>query len=273
MRFSTAAAAVSLPLLAAAEGPAPGDFVQQYLGQAQGLFNKYFPNPNRHDPVGAAQAKAGEMKMHTLTLGNWNETLFSNVKPGQTIPDEWWVFITGGKKACYDHCEQTEAAWNQTAAKFAVTPGAPHTAMLSCEDQPVLCHSWSSPPGAIWAFEVVPAPQKVNVWVKGMNLTTTTSDTFVDLLKEVRAKGYNGTLHEHSGAFHPYSGWFADKGLSVAAGYAIWAMNLIPSWAFMIGISMFSRYFVGNRARATMEESGRQADARRAAVAAAANKR
>lgn len=102
MRFSTAAAAAfSLPLLAAAEGPAPADLVQQYLGQAQDLFNKYFPNPARHDPVGAAQAKVGEMKMHTLTLSNWNETLFTNVKHGESTPEEWWVFITGGKKACF----------------------------------------------------------------------------------------------------------------------------------------------------------------------------
>jgi len=263
MRFSTTAVAtLGFPLIAAAEG--------DLLSQAQALFNKYVPNPNRYDPVGAAEAKLGEMKLHTLTLNNWNETFFSNTNSQSTKPDEWWVFVTGGKKTCFDRCEQAELAWNQTAAKFAVTPGAPHTALLNCEDQPILCHSWSCPPGALWAFEILPAPNKVNVWVRGMNLTTATSDDFVQYLETVKDKGYNGTLYEHSGAFHPYDGFVANNGLAVPVGYAIWILNLVPSWAFMIGISMFSRYFVGRSARQTMETSGRQADAARAA---AANKR
>jgi len=94
MRFSTTAVAtLGFPLIAAAEG--------DLLSQAQALFNKYVPNPNRYDPVGAAEAKLGEMKLHTLTLNNWNETFFSNTNSQSTKPDEWWVFVTGGKKTCF----------------------------------------------------------------------------------------------------------------------------------------------------------------------------
>lgn len=115
MRFSTTAVAtLGFPLLAAAEG--------DLLSQAQALFNKYVPNPNRHDAVGAAEAKLGEMKLHTLTLNNWNETLFSNTNSQSTKPDEWWVFVTGGKKSCFGmlscfflHESACQAQWSYLA--------------------------------------------------------------------------------------------------------------------------------------------------------------
>lgn len=115
MRFSTTAVAtLGFPLLAAAEG--------DLLSQAQALFNKYVPNPNRYDAVGAAEAKLGEMKLHTLTLNNWNETLFSNTNSQSTKPDEWWVFVTGGKKSCFGtlsdfflHESACQAQWSYLA--------------------------------------------------------------------------------------------------------------------------------------------------------------
>lgn len=98
MRFSVISALWALPSLAAAQ-----DF-QQYQAQFQnflGQFGSYIPNPNKHDPVGAAEAKAGEMKMNVLTLSNWKETLYSPVTAQSTTPEEWWVFVTGRNKSCF----------------------------------------------------------------------------------------------------------------------------------------------------------------------------
>lgn len=99
MRLSLSTVLVSvLPLLSAAQ-----EF-EQYKAQFQnflGQFGSYLPNPNKHDPVGAAEAKIGEMKMDVLTLNNWRETLYSPVRPESTTPEEWWVFITGRNKTCF----------------------------------------------------------------------------------------------------------------------------------------------------------------------------
>lgn len=98
MRFSVISALWALPSLAAAQ-----DF-QQYQAQFQnflGQFGSYIPNPNKHDPMGAAEAKAGEMKMNVLTLSNWKETLYSPVTAQSTTPEEWWIFVTGRNKSCF----------------------------------------------------------------------------------------------------------------------------------------------------------------------------
>lgn len=101
MRFSSSSILSALPLLAAAQEAAP---FEQYKAQFQnflGNFGSYIPSPNKHDPVGAAEAKIGEMKMDILTLDNWKDTLYSPVKPESTTPEEWWVLITGGNKTCF----------------------------------------------------------------------------------------------------------------------------------------------------------------------------
>lgn len=98
MRFSAIVAA--LPALASAqENP-----LEQYQAQFQnflGKFGSYIPNPGRHDPVAALEAKTGAMKMHTLTLENWKDTLYEPVSEGATKPEEWWILTTGGNKTCY----------------------------------------------------------------------------------------------------------------------------------------------------------------------------
>lgn len=99
MRFSTSILP-ALPLLAFAQ-EAP---FEQYKAQFQnflGNFGSYIPNPNNYDPVGAAEAKIGEMKMNVLTLDNWKDTLYAPVKAQSTTPEEWWVLITGRNKTCF----------------------------------------------------------------------------------------------------------------------------------------------------------------------------
>jgi hypothetical protein len=135
------------------------------------------------------------------------------------------------------HCGRVEAAFNETAGKFAVTLDSPHMALLNCDNQPVLCNAWSAPVGSLWIFEMLPEPSPINIFTKRLNLTTTTSDDLVQLQKD----GYKTVAREHDGLFHPFKGPLARNGLSIPAGWVLWGFGLLPSWAFMIMISLASR--------------------------------
>lgn len=97
MRFFSSVVA-ALPALAVAQ-----DF-QQYQAQFQDLLSNigsYIPNPGRHNPVAALEAKVGALKLHTLTLDTWKDTLYEPVVAGATKPEEFWVLTTGGNKTCF----------------------------------------------------------------------------------------------------------------------------------------------------------------------------
>jgi hypothetical protein len=95
MRFSTATL-LALPLLAAAAQEASP--LDQAKAQAQYWFDKissYIPNPSKAHTPQAAAAKAGGRTLNILTLGNWENTIRSSVKPASTKPEEWWILVTG----------------------------------------------------------------------------------------------------------------------------------------------------------------------------------
>lgn len=99
MRFSIPAIAGLAAVASAQEGP-----FDQYKAQFQnflGQFGSYIPNPGAHDPVAAAAAKAGSMKLNILTLENWKETLYEPVPAAAKAATEWWVLISGGNKTCF----------------------------------------------------------------------------------------------------------------------------------------------------------------------------
>lgn len=133
------------------------------------------------------------------------------------------------------HCGNIEQAFNETAAKFALQPNAPHMGMLNCDDQPVLCNVWSAGPGWLWDFEMLPAPAAIDIYKKRLNLTTTTADEIVAL----QGKKDEFTLLESF--WHPFNGRAAELGVAVPFGYFLWFFNLMPSWAMMLAISFFSR--------------------------------
>lgn len=100
MRFSSSTVLAALPALAVAQDSP----IDQYKAQFQnviGNFASYIPNPGHHDPVAAAEAKAGSMRLNVLTLENWKETLYEPVAADATTPEEWWLLISGGNKTCY----------------------------------------------------------------------------------------------------------------------------------------------------------------------------
>ncbi|XWX01836.1 hypothetical protein V2A60_009865 [Cordyceps javanica] len=247
MRFSLATAALvaAVPALAAdaaADGP-----LGQYKAQFQnflGKFTGYVADSAvvQDGPVAAVEAKVGEIKMSHLTLENWKETLYAPVKDGSEIPEEWWVFITGRNKTCFGQCEKVEKVFNETAGRFAVIPKAPHMAILNCEDERVLCNSWSAGVGYIWAFDMLPEPAPIDIYKRRLNLTTTTVDDLVTLHTNGKK-----TFELLDSWFHPFNGKIAELGLSLPVGYVLWAFSLVPNWAFMLIVSMVSRTMMGNR--------------------------
>lgn len=240
MRFSTIPV-VALPLLAAAaHDQSPLEQAKAFAETWYAKISAAIPNPSKQTPTTSFTAAAGSTQVHTLTLGNWEQTIRGSVKAESTAPEEWWILTTGGNKTCHGFCTGIEAAYNESAALFALDPAAPHLAILNCDDQPVLCNSWSAGPPSLWIAEVSAPPAPVDIRLLGLNTTTTTVRTFTDLLTTKSWK--EKPLYE--GYFHPFDGPLAQNGVAVPLGYLFWALNVVPSWLFMIGISFVSRTFM-----------------------------
>jgi len=135
------------------------------------------------------------------------------------------------------HCGKIEQAFNETAAKFAITPGSPRMAYLNCDDQPILCNSWGVGTGYVWSFNMLPPPAQIDIYKKRLNFTTTASS---DLVAASKSKEGHGWVKLDSW-FHPFEGKAAELGLAVPWGYLVWGFNLVPNWLFMILVSFISR--------------------------------
>jgi len=241
MRFSSATL-LALPVLAVTAQESP---LEQVKVQAQYWLDKvssYIPNPSKSAPPEVA-AQVGGKTLNILSLGSWENTIRSSVKPQSTKPEEWWVLLTGGNSTCFGQCGKIEKAFNETALLWSVNPTAPHMAYLNCDNQPVLCNSWSAGPPGLWFFEVSPKPAPVIVRSRRLNTTTTEVKTFTDLHSTKAWKD----LAIHDGYFHPFDGVFAQNGLAVPLGYVFWVFAIVPSWLFMIGISFVSRNIMSKR--------------------------
>ncbi|KAK4098244.1 hypothetical protein N658DRAFT_499663 [Parathielavia hyrcaniae] len=260
MRFSTTAL-LALPLLAAAaESP-----FEQYKAKFQNFLSNFgasTPGADKADgpavageapsvATGAKGKNAVEPKtIESFTLEDWKGTLYGPVRAdaAQPQPAEWLVLVTGRNKTCLGRCERIETAFAEAAVKFASLPSSEPSpqrlARVNCEDQPVLCNSWSANAGSLWLFEVPAAPDAiVEIYTKRMNLTTVTPQDVVDVyagaVTDRAEAGWNRT--DPTGWFHPIEGKLAKFGLSVPLGYAFWALGAIPSWGMMLIMSFVSR--------------------------------
>jgi hypothetical protein len=252
MRLSSSAIVAALPALVAAQDP-----LEQIKTQIRSVLDQavlYLPNPSTYDPVAAAEAKVGALKLSTLTLENWKDTLYEPVTPGATTPEEWWVLVSGGNKTCYGRCENVETAFKETAAKFALLDNTPHMGYLNCDDQPILCNAWSTGTSNLYVFEMLPSPAPIDVYKKRLNLTTTTSDSLVKL-QESGTKADFVLLDD--GWFHPFNGKAVEYGIAVPFGYIMWAFGLIPNWLFMLVVSFASRTMMGNRMQGAANRDNR----------------
>lgn len=111
MRFSTTSALLALPLLGAAVED--GGLFGQYRAQFQNLLGSLgvgAPEAATGESASTGASAAGSAAPATgaaatsptvLTLGNWEKTLYSTVKPDATTPEEWRVLITGRNKTCF----------------------------------------------------------------------------------------------------------------------------------------------------------------------------
>jgi hypothetical protein len=237
MRFSTSSALLALPLLAAAQAQDP---LAQALDTAQQFFNKitsFIPHTNTFDAAEATLAKESGKNIEILSLDNWRSTLLNSVTPASTGPEEWWVLLTGGNKTCWGNCDRLTGAFNESAQLFKNDPTAPHLAMINCDHQPVLCHSWVAGPPMLYIFDVSPAPAPVPLHVSAFNTTTVTAEDFIKL----HQTNIFRERPEHTGFFHPFNGDAHKYGLDIVVGWTIWAFNVLPNWLFMILISFASR--------------------------------
>ncbi|CAK7273430.1 hypothetical protein SEPCBS119000_005652 [Sporothrix epigloea] len=250
MRFSASTALLALPALGMAAEE--GGFFGQYKAQFQNLMGSLgvatpaAPTDESVTTAAAAAAAAASTpssvpvstSVEELTLENWQSTLYSVVEPDATEPEEWRVLITGRNKTCFGRCDKIDDAF-AAATILAAAPGV-HAATLNCDDQPVLCNSWSGMPGFLYIFELLPKPAATDIYTKSLNLSSTTPETFVELY----ADKSRTTFTKLDSYFHPLDGVLAQNGLAVPFGYVMWAFGLVPSWAFMIAISFISRTFM-----------------------------
>lgn len=239
MRFLQILVALSGVAIAIEPPPQGNPYVAQFQGFVADSFGSFLPSPNKHDSEAAEEARVGDMRMHTLTLENWRHTLYEPVKEGATVPEEWWMLVTGRNKTCWGRCAKLETAWNESAAILSKRDNPPHLAMLNCEDQPILCNAWSAGTGILWVFDMLPPPANITIHIRRLNLTTTTSEDIIEIYDHGKEN-----IKVHEGSFHPFQGWTHTYGLAMPWAYAVWALNAVPNWAFMVFLSFVSRSFM-----------------------------
>ncbi|KAL2197145.1 hypothetical protein P885DRAFT_36019 [Corynascus similis CBS 632.67] len=261
MRFSTTAL-LALPVLAsAAESP-----FEQYKAKFQNFLSNFgaaIPNAGQAADTAAAavsSAAAGKTaktkkvvepkKIEALTLENWKDTLYGPVPAEATTPEEWLVLVTGRNKTCYGHCGKVETAFNESALPFAALPvsqPSPHLGLVNCDDQPVLCNSWSANAGTLWLLQVAAPPAPIEILAKRFNLTTVTTQDLVDAYTATNRTEAGWYTIPRDGYFHPTEGKLAKLGLAVPLGYLFWVLNAIPSWGMMLVVSFLSRTMMNRR--------------------------
>lgn len=114
---------------------------------------------------------------------------------------------------------------------------------LNCDDQPILCNVFSAGPASLWAINMLPAGNEINILGKRLNTTTTTTQDFLDLHADKERSEMRPVNH----IFHPFNGWFAQNGLSVPVAYILWLFTVIPNWSVMLLVSFASRRMMNRR--------------------------
>ncbi|KAI4117702.1 MAG: hypothetical protein LQ345_002126 [Seirophora villosa] len=253
MRLSASLLAL-LPLTIAAQQQKPlGENLQSWLEKAK----SYLPNAATA-PIASTAAKAAATNVVPLTKDNWRSVLTPSTSDPFQGPESWMVFVTGGNKTCYGKCAAVEKAWNESAALMAADPSSPKLASFDCDKQPVLCTMWVAAAPTIWHIELpIAQPDQskpaTTVHIVGLNTTTTTASDIV----KIHAEKTYAKRPVYEGALHPFDGWVAQYGLLMPLGYVLYVFANVPSWAFMIVISMGSRYMISKRVGGSQAGSAR----------------
>jgi hypothetical protein len=247
MRFTTALL-FALPALSLAEEQVPlVDKVKGWLGKAASAVSSAVPAAP--SPLDAGAAKAAESIQHELTLENWKDVLTADPTASAPTTQDWLVYINGGNVSCFGFCGNATKAWNTSLPLLAAKPNAPKFAVVDCDEQPILCNSWSVGPPSLYYFQIpkpladqsAPSP---TVRYIPLNRTSTTVETFKKLVLD----GEYEKQEPYEGVWHPFSGPIQQYNLAIPIGYVFWAFSKMPSWLPMILISFISRSFMSRRA-------------------------
>jgi hypothetical protein len=251
----TSSLLLALPALATAQQIALVDQLKGWFAKASSSISSAIPSVPSSisipDPIASGAAKIVSAKVETITIENHNAVLQPGAATASPGLEEWMIFITGGNKTCYGLCGNSEKAWNEAVALLAASPSPPHLGMLDCETQSVLCHAWFvAPPVVMHILLPQPLPDQsspaTTVRFISVNETAVTAPEIAAIHLQEKYK----ETAPYDGFLHPFDGPLAKLGLAIPMGYFIWGFSKIPSWAFMIGVSMLSRQFMSrNMAR------------------------
>ena len=147
----------------------------------------------------------------------------------------------------YFHCSDsgdtdTARIQQESAVVLAADPAAPHLAYVNCDAEAILCAAWAAGVPTIWHIQLpVTQPDQsrpaTTIHIVPLNTTSTTA---AEIVKIHTSKTYE-EVPVYEGAFHPFDGYLAKFGLSQPFAYVLTAFSMVPSWAFMIVISLASR--------------------------------
>ncbi|KAL4764046.1 uncharacterized protein BDW70DRAFT_130255 [Aspergillus foveolatus] len=246
-----------LPALTVAEEQVP------LADRVQGWFNKaksYLPTATPVIPVAEKVAEVPKKVIQEKTVTPFNATNWQSLLEPAADAQDWLVFITGGNKTCFGRCGKAEEAFNQSVLLFAADPTSPNLGYLDCESNQLLCSAWSAGAPSVWYFKV-PQVQTTEerpstpLHIVYVNATTVTPES----IYKIHAEKTYENKPAYEGAFHPTDGWLAQYGLLVPLGYVIYGFGVVPSWLFMIVISMASRTMMSRRLGNPGAPAGRRA--------------
>ncbi|KAL2862893.1 uncharacterized protein BJX67DRAFT_289079 [Aspergillus lucknowensis] len=233
-----------LPALAVAQEQVPlADRVQGWFNMAK----SYLPTATPVVPVAEKVVEPAKQVIQEKTITPFNSSNWESLLEPAQSPQDWLLFITGGNKTCFGRCGRAEKSFNESLPLFAADPTSPNLGYLDCESNQLLCSTWSVVAPSVWYFKVPQAQPEERpstpLYLVYVNSTTVTPETIYKIHSE---KTYENRP-AYDGAFHPTDGWLAKYGLFVPLGYVIYGFGIVPSWLFMILISMASRTMMSRR--------------------------
>ena len=250
MRFSPLI--LALPALATAQEQFP--FINQVKGwfaQASKSITSAIPSapsisiPSIPNPVASGAKKIASLSVNRITLDNHKQLLAPGAATASPGIEEWLIFVTGGNKTCYGVCGHSETAFNESVALISASPSPPNLGMIDCEKEGVLCYSWLAQAPTILHILIpqpLPDQSQPSVTYRSIDVNRT-SVTPTEIAALTLQQKYKET-EPYEGIFKPFDGPLAKYDLNLPMGYALWGFSKVPSWMFMIGISMLSRSFM-----------------------------
>jgi hypothetical protein len=241
MRLSYAL--LALPALALAQEQKP--LVDQVQEQFNGLFEKVKSFLPAQPAAGTSKgANVAAKNVTPLTLENYKEILAAPaISASKTPAANWMVLITGSNKTCHGQCGPVDTAFQSAAKTFSADSKTPQLATIDCDHEPILCNVWLvSPPALYYIRSPVPAatagaPATRPIHYYKLNPAVVSAQDLIDIHK---ANNWE-KIPAMDSPFHPFDGILATTGANLAIGYAYTALNMVPSWVYMIAVSFFSR--------------------------------